>query len=350
MPAPKVSVCIPTYNRADSLRVTLEAVLGQTFTDFELVICDDASTDDTRGAVKGYTDPRIRYHRNERNLGLYGNWNRCIELAAGQYISIYHDHDIYLPTILARSVALLDRHPSAGFVHTASLVIDPAGEPAGLDIRPFSELTPSAQMMRSIAGREESPVVAATAMVRTEKYAAVGGYQYEKYGIVCDRDMWFRLARVGDVGYVDEPQAFIRARAKDQETSRFRWADTIGSLTMQREHLDAVHQGESRLARAWAILRNSIHWDVRLVLLAARAALMEPESVQDEGEQAIKEYAGMGPYVLARSMRTRIARSIIRKWVLPRHYEQVAEQMKIREASATRYLEAHPELRAFLVN
>ena len=252
MPAPKVSVCIPTYNRADSLRVTLEAVLGQTFTDFELVICDDASTDDTRGAVKGYTDPRIRYHRNERNLGLYGNWNRCIELAAGQYISIYHDHDIYLPTILARSVALLDRHPSAGFVHTASLVIDPAGEPAGLDIRPFSELTPSAQMMRSIAGREESPVVAATAMVRTEKYAAVGGYQYEKYGIVCDRDMWFRLARVGDVGYVDEPQVFIRARAKDQETSRFRWADTVGSLTMQREHVRAVYQRESRPARAWA--------------------------------------------------------------------------------------------------
>lgn len=348
MPAPKISVCIPTYNRAGSLRGTLEAMLGQTYTDFELIVCDDASTDDTRGAALSYMDPRIKYHRNERNLGLYGNWNRCIELAAGSYIAIYHDHDIYLPTILERSAALLDRHPTANFVHTASLVIDPAGEPAGLDIRPFSELTPSERVLRTIAGREESPIVAATAMVRRERYAAVGGYQYEKYGIVCDRDMWFRLAQLGDVAYVDEPQAFIRARARDQDTSRFRWADTVGSLTMQQEHIQAVYRRGPRLSRSWAALQNSLHWDARLVLLAARAAVMEPESVQQEGEQVIRKWAGPGTYVLARAMRTGMARAIVRRWVLPRHYERVSQQIRSRKLSATRYLEAHQELKAYL--
>ena len=348
MPVPRVSVCIPTFNRARSLCLTIEAMLGQSFANLELVICDDASTDDTRGTVMSYADPRIRYHRNGKNLGLYGNWNRCIELAAGDYIAIYHDHDIYLPTILERSVALLDKHPTASFVHTASLVIDPAGEPVGLDIRPFSELIQSGQIMRSIAGREESPVVAATALVRRDRYAMVGGYEYDKYGIVCDRDMWFRLARTGDVAYVAEPQAFIRARAKGQETARFRWADTIGSLRMQREHIGAMYQPGPRLARAWAIAKNSLQWDARLSLLAARAALMEPESVQDEGEQTIKRYAGQGAYLLARLMRTRAARAFIQGWVLPRHYKRVAHQLETRKALAERYLETHQELKRFL--
>ena len=187
-------------------------------------------------------------------------------------------------------------------------------------------------------------------MVRRDRYAAVGGYQYESYGIVCDRDMWFRLAQIGDVAYVDEPQAFIRARAKDQETSRFRWADTVGSLTMQREHIRAVYQMESRLEKAWAMLKNSIYWDARLMLLAARAALKEPSSVQAEGEKAVRKYAGLVPYVIARLMRTSWARSIVQKWVLPRHYERVAGQMESTKAVAIKYIDSHQELRAYLKN
>jgi hypothetical protein len=75
---------------------------------------------------------------------------------------------------------------------------------------------------------------------------------------------------------------------------------------------------------------------------------MEPVSVQAEGEKAIRKYAGAGAYLVARSMRIRTARAIVRKWILPYHYMHVAQQMRSRKALAMRYLEAHQQLRAYL--
>ncbi|HEX2037869.1 MAG TPA: glycosyltransferase family 2 protein, partial [Chloroflexota bacterium] len=86
-----MSVCISTYNRSRYLRRAIESVLGQTFGDFELIVSDDRSPDDTAEVVAQYRDPRLRYHRNAENLGLVGNYNRCLELARGQYIGIFDD-------------------------------------------------------------------------------------------------------------------------------------------------------------------------------------------------------------------------------------------------------------------
>ena len=84
---PKVSVLIPTYNYARYIGEAIESVLNQTFTDFELIIIDDQSKDNTDEVVAKYLhDPRVSYHKNPVNLGLVGNFNRALELANGEYI------------------------------------------------------------------------------------------------------------------------------------------------------------------------------------------------------------------------------------------------------------------------
>src|SRR5687768_14893088 len=85
--SPRVSVLIPTYNYARYLDEAIQSAIRQTFTDFEIIIVDNNSTDNTAEVISKYlTDPRIRYYRNKSNIGLINNFNRCLELATGQYI------------------------------------------------------------------------------------------------------------------------------------------------------------------------------------------------------------------------------------------------------------------------
>jgi glycosyltransferase involved in cell wall biosynthesis len=86
---PKVSVCIPVYNCEAYLANTIRSVLAQSLTDFELVIIDNASTDRTAEIISGFEDPRLRSLRNEKNLGMMGNWNRCLEEARGEFINCF---------------------------------------------------------------------------------------------------------------------------------------------------------------------------------------------------------------------------------------------------------------------
>jgi glycosyltransferase involved in cell wall biosynthesis len=104
MSSPVVSVCIPTYNGGKYLRETLDSVLAQTYKVFELLVVDDRSSDDTHDILREYSarDKRIRIVRNEKNLGLVGNWNRCVELAYGDWIKFVFQDDIIAPECIER--------------------------------------------------------------------------------------------------------------------------------------------------------------------------------------------------------------------------------------------------------
>src|SRR5512137_1629961 len=90
---PKVSICIPTYGRAQVLKHVIKSVLDQTYPDFEVFISDDASPDNTAEVVKSFNDKRIRYHRHEVNLGVRKNWSYVIENARGEYVFKLDDDD-----------------------------------------------------------------------------------------------------------------------------------------------------------------------------------------------------------------------------------------------------------------
>lgn len=99
---PFFSVCIPTYNRADLLATAIESVLSQDFDDFELIICDNASTDNTEAVVRSYQDRRIRYVRYENLVSMYANHNRCVNIAQSEWIIFLHSDDFLYKNALSQ--------------------------------------------------------------------------------------------------------------------------------------------------------------------------------------------------------------------------------------------------------
>ncbi|MEW6408079.1 MAG: glycosyltransferase family 2 protein [Patescibacteria group bacterium] len=116
MENPKVSVCLPTYNRARLVFKTIKSILAQTYMDFELIIGDDASTDDTRDVVKKFQDRRIIYYKNKTNFGLWSNCNKLLDLAKGEYVIFPGDDDILMENLLKEEVRILDKFHNIGFV------------------------------------------------------------------------------------------------------------------------------------------------------------------------------------------------------------------------------------------
>jgi glycosyltransferase involved in cell wall biosynthesis len=100
----KISVCIPTYNGATYLKECLDSVYQQTFTDFEIIICDDCSIDKTVEIIESYAkkDNRIQLYKNEVNLGLVGNWNQCIKKANGKWIKFLFQDDYMEPDCISK--------------------------------------------------------------------------------------------------------------------------------------------------------------------------------------------------------------------------------------------------------
>jgi len=131
---PRVSIGLPVYNGERYLAGTLESLLAQTFSDFELVVSDNASTDATPEICRRYArqDRRIRSIRNERNIGVYRNCNNLVRLSAGEYFKLACADDLCHPALLARCVAVLDAEPTVVAAYPRTRFIDDDGNPLDL--------------------------------------------------------------------------------------------------------------------------------------------------------------------------------------------------------------------------
>ena len=125
---PKVSICIPTYNRAHILPYAVNSVLNQTFSDFELLICDDASPDNTAEVVAQWDDPRINYIRHPQNIKRSRNMRSGYDAAQGKYFIKFDDDDALTSTFLERAVAVMETQPNIDFVCTDHWVINARNE------------------------------------------------------------------------------------------------------------------------------------------------------------------------------------------------------------------------------
>lgn len=126
---PAVSLGMPVYNGMPYLPATMDSLLSQTYSDFEIVICDNASSDETREVCERYAarDSRIRYVRNDENIGAAGNYNRVFELSRGRYFKWAAADDLLAPSFLAECVAALDAHPEASLAFPGTTIIDGEG-------------------------------------------------------------------------------------------------------------------------------------------------------------------------------------------------------------------------------
>lgn len=154
VPVPKVSIGLPVYNGEKYLHFALESILHQDYTDFELVISDNASEDGTADICRTYAqkDNRIRYHRFETNQGAARNFSRVFELARGEYFKWAAYDDICLPGFLKRCVETLDRAPSAVvLVVPKATIIDESGQPRVMPVPPECSDNRNADSHRRLA-------------------------------------------------------------------------------------------------------------------------------------------------------------------------------------------------------
>ena len=124
---PLVSVVIPTYNRPAYLRIALESAVTQSYRNLEIIVCDNASPEDPSGIAAAFDDPRIRLHRNERNLGPTPNTLLGVAMAAGKYVAILGDDDIWQPEFIATLLAPLQADPDVVVAFCNHDIIDAAG-------------------------------------------------------------------------------------------------------------------------------------------------------------------------------------------------------------------------------
>ncbi len=114
---PKISVLMPVYKTPESyLRETIESVLGQTYADFEFLILDDCPEHPVEDIVKSYSDSRIKYQKNEKNIGISASRNKLIDWAQGEYLAVMDHDDISVPERFAEEASFLDKHPDYGVV------------------------------------------------------------------------------------------------------------------------------------------------------------------------------------------------------------------------------------------
>ena len=236
MHSPKVTVCLPTFNKVRYLPAAIESVLAQEFSDYQLLIVDDASSDDTGEAVRGFRDSRITYVCNPENIGLVGNWNRCLELARADYAIIFHDDDVMLPGLLRREVEVLESNPEVVLVHTAAQTIDASG--AVFCVSPphsWPTLASGLDFVARYWSLNESHVVMPSAMFRKSLALRLGAFNPAlKYS--ADADLWQRLAFEGQVAFLDEVLISNRIHAA-QTTQKI----LTNSLQMLDERLKLAH-------------------------------------------------------------------------------------------------------------
>jgi hypothetical protein len=215
---PRVSVCLPVYNGASYLGASIASVLAQTWRDLRLIVVDNGSTDATPDVVRRFADPRIAYHRNDRNIGLVANFNRCLDLADGELACIWHHDDVMLPDNLARKVAFLDAHPSVVFVHSNLWLVDGDGRRTRQHWHEDSRqdyVRPGLAWLERFAMELHlgALVFIGAALARRTAYELAGRFRSELPNC-CDNEMWMRLALSGDVGCLAEPLVEYRKYGK----------------------------------------------------------------------------------------------------------------------------------------
>lgn len=131
--SPLVTVCVPTIGRTEYLRQTLESLAQQTYQNYEVLVLDNASPDDTQALLHSYAkeDARVRILRTDHRIPAFSNFNRGIQATAGEYVVFFHDDDMYLPTFIQRELEMLVKNPSVGYVGSNCFLINQTGQVIG---------------------------------------------------------------------------------------------------------------------------------------------------------------------------------------------------------------------------
>jgi glycosyltransferase involved in cell wall biosynthesis len=260
--APLVSICIPTHNRKETLETILEMIRTQTFQDFEVIVCDDGSSDGTFEYLASLGWPNLTILRNTPNLGYPGTMARLFGQARGMYIAVQHDHDPIEPQWLERMVALMEGHPTAGLGCCANRFWDGSGAvvefpTSGLpELFPTSGLLHGRRLVEVLATRPHTPLAVTASLFRREVVERAGGYRPDWF-LASDEDLYRRVAAISDVAYCPERLFTLTARPSESNKALGGWRSIYTLYAFRRD--TALHYCRSWwLGRYWKVLCLSI--------------------------------------------------------------------------------------------
>jgi glycosyltransferase involved in cell wall biosynthesis len=222
MADPKVSILIPTYNYAHYLQETIQSALDQTYSDFELLIVDNHSTDNTEQTIQKYLrDPRVSYHKNAENLGVVGNFNQCLKLAKGEYIKFLCADDKFHPKLLEKYVPIMDQNPNVSLITCDKQAF---GNKSHQTITPLTHMQKGREANLHMLIGNYCWIGEPTSVMFRKRDLKVGNFSSE-YPQYTDWEMWIRLLTVGDCYIVPEILAYVRfhpgTNSKAQKKRRF---------------------------------------------------------------------------------------------------------------------------------
>jgi glycosyltransferase involved in cell wall biosynthesis len=240
-----VTIFVPTYNRAHWLGESIASALAQTYEDFVLVVSDNASTDETPDVVAAFDDPRLRYVRLDRHLGLNQHFNRCYGLAETEYMYLIPDDDLMLPDALERTIPVLEANPHVGLVHGCADLVDGDGavvagahHMTGLD---GSTVEPGESFIRTAIDRGYT-VHASTALIRSSAFARVR-LRDEDFPVT-DVGLWMRVALSWDIAFLARTVAVVRIHTESY-TADGRGV-TDGGYVQQAEVIEKLREVKLR--------------------------------------------------------------------------------------------------------
>jgi glycosyltransferase involved in cell wall biosynthesis len=290
MSQPNVSFVVPCYNLGHVLRECVESILAQTYGDFEVLIMDDCSPDQTSEVASSFKDPRVNHVRNPVNLGALPNYNKGIAMSAGHYVWLISADDcLRRPDVLQRYVQLMDAHPSAGYVFCPAMGMRDGRETHVLDYSRYGERDRVIDGRRFLADLlNRNFIVAASAMARKACYEQISlfpmglSWAGEPVDMIWGGDwyLWCMFALQWDVGYLAEPMVCYR----EHELSM--------TNTVTRERLR--HCAASDIAVLWLVKERAR----ALGLRSATRVCLKAAGREYARQRDSKEYQWLGRSVM----------------------------------------------------
>ena len=221
MNGPLVSFVVPCYKLAHYLGACLDSLLGQSYANIEVIVMDDHSPDDTAAVAAAYADKRVKYVRNDPNLGHLRNYNKGIGLASGEYIWLISADDcLRSMDALEHYVRVMEENPRLAYIFCPAMGLGPNGEETGV-----VEWTRAFPSRTTLTGREFMAVLAdgncvsaPAVMVRRRCYETAGSFPLD-LPHAGDWYLWCAFAVLGDVAYLDEPLICYRMHGSNMSTT-----------------------------------------------------------------------------------------------------------------------------------
>jgi len=247
---PLVSICIPTYNHAHFLPEAIRSALAQTERDLEVLVVDNCSADDTSGVVDEFcrTDSRVRYVRNETNLGLVGNLNRCLELARGVYVKYLLADDLLEPDCVTTMVRALESSPGVVLVACRRQLVNLDLQPTRIaGLRTLSGLLDGRRMIEYTLFNGNYIGEPTATLIRRQD--SLRGFSADFKRLV-DVEMWFHLLEKGELLYLDQPLVQVRQHDSQETHGIIRNLDFIDEeIDLYRRYLGKPYVRATLLQR-----------------------------------------------------------------------------------------------------